>query len=358
MKRNILYILSSYNRFSGTPKKTFDLIKYSEHNSYLYVWSVAYQNDFKEDFSQFCVKIIEGNYGRNLLKHVKKIIKTIDKNKIKIIQTHFFFGELLIGIVKHFRPKVKVIVSFEGSMSAGYLKRTIQKIIYKKFNSFVYISNYVKKEKETVFPQLKKANTKVIYNGTTKLLVDEKIKFMPVKAFRLISVSSLIDIKNIEVLLDMMLLFKKENHLDIHLYIVGDGVLRKDLEAQVFMDDLTKNVHFLGRKKNIGNLLHTSDVLVHPCYIEAFGLSVVEAMMAGKPVVVANSGAFPEMIKHKETGFLVDPFNAKKWKNTILEIKNDKDLVKRVAKNGMVKVQSDFSIDEFVANYNQLYKSL
>ena len=81
-------------------------------------------------------------------------------------------------------------------------------------------------------------------------------------------------------------------------------------------------------------------------------------MMAGKPVVVANSGAFPEMIKHKETGFLVDPFNAKKWKNTILEIKNDKDLVKRVAKNGMVKVQSDFSIDEFVANYNQLYKSL
>ena len=53
MIKKILYILSSYNNFSGTPKKTLDLIKYSEHNSFLYVYSNAYHEEFKEDLTRF-----------------------------------------------------------------------------------------------------------------------------------------------------------------------------------------------------------------------------------------------------------------------------------------------------------------
>ena len=358
MKKNILYILSSYNRFSGTPKKTFDLIKYTENNSFLYVWSTAYCKEFKEGFVSITEKVFEGDYGRNVVKHIKHLINIIDKNKIEIIQTHFFFGELLGGILKIFRPKVKMIISFEGAMSAGFIKRNIQRNIYKNVDAFIYISNYVKAEKEKVFPILKKSETAVIYNGTNRLKVDKNIEISPKKSFSLLSVSSLISIKNIDILIDMMHFLYLDNQKDIHLYIAGDGAQRTELEEKVKSKNLENSVHFLGKQKAIGNLLATSDVLVHPCYIEGFGLSVVEAMMAEKPVVVSNSGALPEIVDHKKTGFLVNPFKAEDWQKAVLELKNDKELANEIAKNAREKAEQEFSIKRFVHNYSLFYQNL
>lgn len=358
MKKNILYILSSYNKFSGTPKKTFDLIENSEHNSFLYVWSVAYSDEFKAGFEVITQKIFEGNFGRNLIKHIRKLIHIIDKNKIEIVQTQFFFGELLAGIVKVLRPKVKLIVSFEGAMSAGFIKRNIQRNIYKNVDAFIYISKYVKAEKENVFPQLKKSETVVIYNGTNKLFVDENLDKNAKNNFSLLSVSSLISIKNIAILIDMMQLLSVDKQQNIHLFIAGDGIQKSELEEKVKSKKLEKFVHFLGRQKSIGNLLETADVLVHPCSIEGFGLSVVEAMMAEKPVIVSNSGALPEIVEHKKTGFLVNPFKAEDWQNAILELKKNKELANEIAKNARLKAEQEFSIKNFANNYNLFYQNL
>ncbi|MBU3010521.1 glycosyltransferase family 4 protein [Polaribacter vadi] len=358
MRKNILYILSSYNRFSGTPKKTFDLIEHSNNNSFLYVWSTAYSNEFKDGFKNITEKIFEGNYGRNLLKHIKKLINIIDENNIEIIQTQFFFGELLGGILKALKPNIKLIVTFEGAMSAGFIKRNIQKLIYKKVDAFIYISKYVKTEKEKVFPQLKQSETLIIYNGTDKLKVDETLAINKENNFSLLSVSSLINIKNIDVLIDMMQLLSINKQQDIHLFIAGDGVHKKELEAKVKAHKIENRVHFLGRQKAIGNLLANADVIVHPCYIEGFGLSVVEAMMAEKPVIVSNSGALPEIVEHKKTGFLVNPFKAEDWQKAILELKKNKDLANKIAKNARIKAEQDFSVKNFVNNYNLFYQKL
>ena len=102
----------------------------------------------------------------------------------------------------------------------------------------------------------------------------------------------------------------------------------------------------------------TVDVLVHPCYIEGFGLSVVEAMMAKKPVIVSNSGALPEIVTHKKTGLLVHPFQAEDWQKAILELKKNKELASELAKNGKIKAEQDFSIKTFANNYNLFYQNL
>lgn len=358
MKKNILYILSSYNRYTGTPKKSLDLIENSEHNSFLYVYSNAYQEEFKESFVKVCNKVLEGCFGRNLFKHIKKLLHIIDENKIEIIQTQFFFGELLGGIIKIFRPKVKLIIAFEGSMSQGLVKRIIQKIIYKRAHTFIYISNYVKDEKEKVFPKLKKANTVVIYNGTCKLKVDDIVKNKPRNTFNLLSVSSLIPIKNLNILIETMHLLALSDHKDIHLHIAGSGPQKEYLKLKVKEYKIGDIVHFLGMQKKIGNLLEASDVLVHPCFIEGFGLSVVEAMMAEKPVVVSNAGALPEIVSHKETGFLVSPFVAEEWRAAILELKKSKELAIRLAEKGREIAEKEFSVKNFADNYNLLYQNL
>ena len=358
MTKSILYILSSYNRLSGTPKKTFDLIEYSENRSFLYSFSAECKQEFKASFEAISEKVYEGDYGRNVIKHVQKIIEIVDADQIEIIQTQFFYGELLGGIVKMLRPKVKLIVSFEGSMSQGVFKRTIQKLIYKYVDAFVYISNYVKTEKENVFPRLKSSQTFVIYNGTTRLAIDENLDKTKKENFSLLSVSSLIDIKNIDILIDAMQLLNSSQNSDIHLFIAGDGAKRNDLEKKVKSRKLEQFVHFLGKQKAIGNLLETVDALVHPCYIEGFGLSVVEAMMAGKPVIVSNSGALPEIVEQKKTGLLVNPFKAEEWQNAILELKSNKDLAMQIAKNAREKAEQEYSIVKFTSNYNLFYQNI
>lgn len=358
MTQNILYILSSYNKLAGTPKKTFDLIKYSENRNFLYVFSAEYSKEFKSSFKEISEKVFEGDYGRNVIKHVQKIIKIIDEHKIETIHTQFFYGELLGGFVKFFRPKVKMIISFEGSMSQGTIKRAIQKVIYKNVDAFVYISNYVKIEKEKVFPELKRFKTSVIYNGTTKLEVDKSIDKTKKHHFSLLSVSSLIAIKNIDVLIDMMQLLNTVKEQDIHLYIAGDGAQKAELQEKVKAKKLENVIHFLGQQKAIGNLLETIDVLVHPCNIEGFGLSVVEAMIAGKPVIVSNAGALPEIVEHKKTGFLVNPFKPEAWKNAVLELKENKELANEIAENAKHKAEQEFSIKSFTNNYNLFYQNL
>ena len=358
MKKNILYLLSSYNRFTGTPKKTLDLLNNSNNNNFLYVWSSNYKKEFKNDYVNVSRKVFEGDYGRNIFKHVNYLIKIIDQEQIEIVQTQFFFGELLIGLVKLFRPKIKVIVVFVGSMSAGFLKRSIQNIFYKKVNTFVYISNYVKEEKEKVFSYLRNSKSIVIYNGTKRLQVDKNKAKKNENTFNLVSVSSLISIKNISTLIDMMELIIKRQYKDIHLYIAGSGAQENELKQSVEEKGLKEYVHFLGNQKKIGNLLSNSDIFVHPCYIEGFGISVIEAMMAEKPVVVSNAGALPEIVNHKKTGFLVNPFNAEQWMNAILELKNNNELSKEIAKNGRVKAEKEFSVKNFVENYNLLYQKI
>jgi len=103
----------SYNLYGGTPKKTLDLMKHFGEKSVLYVYQNGYE-EFKPLFEATGGKVFEGFYGRNILKHLKRLIRIIDQENIDIIQTQFWMGETLGFFLKLFRPKVKVIIAFVG----------------------------------------------------------------------------------------------------------------------------------------------------------------------------------------------------------------------------------------------------
>jgi glycosyltransferase involved in cell wall biosynthesis len=80
------------------------------------------------------------------------------------------------------------------------------------------------------------------------------------------------------------------------LSIAGDGVLREELEALAVDLGLGDAVEFLGYRKDVWDLMRSSSVLLAPDTDEAFGLSVVEAMARGLPIVAAGSGAHLETV--------------------------------------------------------------
>ena len=77
----ILYLLSDYNIYGGTPKKILELIKHSQNSCYLYMYESG-NDEFKHLFEDAGAKISDGYTGRNIFKHVRSLLSIIDDNNI------------------------------------------------------------------------------------------------------------------------------------------------------------------------------------------------------------------------------------------------------------------------------------
>lgn len=354
---NILYILSDNNLYGGTPKKTLDLVKRSKNNSLIYF----YDNRSKflnKSFIDASAKIYDIYTNRNIIKQIKFIIQIIDSNKVDIIQTQFSRGEVLGFFAKLFRPKVKLIFTFVGTLKIGIFKSLILRFSYSEVDAVVYVSKFVKKFKVNQFPSLQKRKNYIIYNGTNERL-DDGSKVPILKSNAILTVAGLIENKNIQILIQALsiLIFEHSND-NINLYIAGDGPFKKELEKIVNEKKIGNYVHFLGYQSNIGNLLKHCDIFVHPCNTEGFGIAVAEAMMAEKPIIVSNAGALPELIEHNKSGLIVNPHDAEEWANAIQKLLNNQTLSKKLAMDAKIKAEKLFSIEKFVQNYQNLYEEL
>src|SRR5699024_6467983 len=90
----------------------------------------------------------------------------------------------------------------------------------------------------------------------------------------------------------LRLMKRKLTHVVV--WIVGDGEMREELEQQVQTLQLD-NVRFLGTRSDIPNLLHHTDIFVHPTTSDTLPLVIMEAMFAEKPIITTNCGGIPEI---------------------------------------------------------------
>lgn len=124
-----------------------------------------------------------------------------------------------------------------------------------------------------------------------------------------------------------------------------------DVKVKPFINN--EDIVYIGNtgSKERSNLLGGALALLHPIsFEEPFGLSVVEAMLCGTPVVAFNRGSMPELIRHKKTGFLV---------NTVeeaVEAINNIQLIKR--KYCSDWASSKFSRKKMVEGYLSVYNKI
>jgi len=93
--------------------------------------------------------------------------------------------------------------------------------------------------------------------------------------------------------------------------LFGEDFFATELSAKILALGITDRIRLLGFREDIPALMSAMDVIAH-CSIapEPFGRVVVEAMLAGRPVVASDAGGIGEIIEHGKTGFLVKPGDA------------------------------------------------
>jgi glycosyltransferase involved in cell wall biosynthesis len=95
-----------------------------------------------------------------------------------------------------------------------------------------------------------------------------------------------------------------------------------------------------------------------PSIWEGFGLVLLEAMAAGKPIVASRTATIPEVVLDGETGVLVPPGDAAALAEALAQLASDAELARRMGEAGRERLRQHFSIDKMVGDTEMLYREL
>ena len=94
---------------------------------------------------------------------------------------------------------------------------------------------------------------------------------------------------------------------DIIYLLVGQGELEDEYRELIKSYKLEKHVWLMGFRKDVGELCTAADVFIHPSIREGFGISLMEAMASGLPLISANINGIKDYTENRKTGICVDP---------------------------------------------------
>jgi len=140
--------------------------------------------------------------------------------------------------------------------------------------------------------------------------------------------------------------------------IVGDGPLRKKLEAQAVALGVQEHVKFTGYRTDIPAILAAADVFVLASRYEGLPYTVLEAMAARKPVVATNVTGSRDAVVPGETGFLVPPEDPPALARAVLRLLADPQTARRMGEAGRRHVEQHFTVTQMVAETCNLYERL
>jgi N-acetyl-alpha-D-glucosaminyl L-malate synthase BshA len=140
------------------------------------------------------------------------------------------------------------------------------------------------------------------------------------------------------------------------LLMVGEGPELGRAEQLIEQLGIGAQVELVGEAQDVVGLLSVSDLFLLPSLQESFGLSALEAMACGVPVVASNVGGLPEVVVDGVTGFLHPPDQVSAMAESAIRILSDQDLHARMAADGVRLAAERFSADRIVPQYEALYE--
>lgn len=337
---------------------------------YLIVIDTPTEGKYKDEYSQFVYKDVEiinlgipikaSNYPCILFSIVKNV------NKIRpdiVMSTMLRPNELLAFASLFYHKSVKTVLRESNNRSASeysWIEKKYIRFMYGKLaDRAIALSKGVKENMVQNFG-INQENISVIYNPVDIENIEQQIKkkeqILNYSGVKIINMGRLIKQKDQATLIKAVEIVKKQ--IDCKLYILGKGELEEELKNLVHSLQLDENVEFMGFQSNPYGILAQGDLFVLSSGWEGFGHVVVEAMVAGVPVVSTNCDYGPgEIITDHYNGVLSSVGNETELAEHILEIVTDKEKMVQLSVHGRERAQ-DFSIEKIVTQYETIFERL
>lgn len=161
-------------------------------------------------------------------------------------------------------------------------------------------------------------------------------------------------IKRPDRFLDVVSEIKKRG-IDLHFFVAGDGDLLEICRERIYRENLP--VKILGWQSQIERVLSSADMIVLTSDNEGTPLSLIQAGMAGLPVVTTNVGSVPEVVLNDVTG-IVTEVDVQEIANALEKLVNDKILRTKLGTAAHEFTLSKFGVKRLIHDHQELYKKL
>lgn len=348
--------LTTFLDFGGIEKRLINISSHQDKNDWLFCAihhggnaELAIQNNGK--------RVICFNYSYKIPSFITlyKLIQFFKKEQPQVVHTSGaeanFHGILAARIAG-----VPLIIGEEvGIPKQSKFAKIIFLLIYKIADYVVGNSNevlsYLKIHNKITDSKLIKIPNPVVFPHLPNVKKTED------DLFRIISVSRLEKVKNIDSVLRVIAKLRKQNW-DVQYTILGDGKELNHLKNLTKVLNIEQYVIFLGFQNNPYSYLLTSDLYLLASFTEGFSNSLAEAMYCELPCLTSKVGAAEELIKNNENGWIVNVNDDEDLFQTIEGIlKMEKTKRIAIGKKAKTTIIENYSLQNHIDLLMAVYKS-
>lgn len=309
----------------------------------------------------------------------QELVRLVEKYEIDVVQTHLLRSFDFLALSLRLNNGPKVFWTFHNSLfdlREDHLtrhkwllkpKRFSHHVLYRLgsrwVDGLVAVSGDVKKSILKTMKGIPAEKINVILNSVDLARYG--------KNFNRIAVRSRLGFGETEHLMAMVATFKKQkghkflvdaaaslipDFPHLHILLVGDGELIDELQNQVRELDLEQNIHFLGMRNDIPEILVASDSFVLPSLWEGLPMALIEAMASGLPVIATDVSGTRQVMEPGKTGLMVKPGDVQGLVYSIMDLLNNSEQAHVMGKTARKKVEMMFNAKKQAEEYLTLFK--
>lgn len=366
--RNILFYTDT-PIYGGAERQMVLLTKFLDPRKYNILLACSKNHSLDEFAAQF-ESIGKKVFRLNVIhkhdpRHYFQLKKIIKENGISLLHAHVWNpASCRYAYLAAKSEKIPLVITEHDPGEISKLKTLIKKYLIKNVSAVIAISEENKKFLSEAYPRLKDKIT-VVHNGIDIDEFEQKLSnFTEREKYRkeifltkprdkiILCVAELHPRKGIKYLIEALAKIEDEN---LRLIVVGDGQQKRELEKLAKNLGVAEYVKFLGQRNDVPQLMASADIFILPSLREAFGLVLLEAMIAKLPIISTNSGGVPEIIEHNKNGFLVPPENSNALAEAIKILLANEELNKKIIQAGYEKVYEKFNAKTMVERTSAVY---
>ena len=340
------------------------------HNYSWHVGAVSGRGTLQEDFKSLGAQVVDFSDKQNGSKNsIRKIRDYVVANRIRIVHSHSVRTTLAAGAALAGKRQPIHLATEHLFYSPRDRRWGVAYTLLDRLS--LYLPDYIVAISQRMYhqiialPGLSPKRVTVIRTAVDCSAFDVPDQRDPCRSefglsleSPLIGYTGRIDIqKRLDLLLKGFSLVL-DRHPQARLMIVGKGSLRSSLEKLTVSLGISHAVIWTGFRQDIPRLLAAMDIYVLPSSNEGFAASMLEAMAAGKAVIVTDVGGAQDVVTDGRTGILIPPGSASAIGFAVNDLLEQPKKRVALAQAGRRRVLKEFGVQRMVDGYQNLYQSM
>jgi len=302
---------------------------------------------------------------RHFLRTVLRLRKLLKEHGVTVLHTHLYYPGV-IGRIAAWLAGVPVVITHEHGKTLWkkWYHRAFERLAIGRTDLRIAVSQDImnlRMRTENTPP----AKIRLVYNAVdpSHLEVDDQTRkktreALGIDNFMVVgTVGRLVDAKSYDLLLEVAReVCDKKPY--VRFILAGAGPLEKELLEKRDALDLTERFLFLGQRRDIPQLLAATDLYVISSKREGLPISLIEAMMARKPVVSTAVGGIPDTLTPACDGILVEPGDKAALARAITDLIDNRPKMEVLGQNARKKAIERYSPGKILAELETIYTEL